>query len=107
VTDSLQLGFEALAEAEAREAHARLLAQLVPIAQGLARMRPEGITVADVRREAARYGLVPASAEGRELSFLGAVMKQAQLVATEEFRRSDVDASHGNLHRVWKRPGGA
>jgi len=101
---SLQLGFQALEETAAREAHQRLLAQLVPIAQGLARMRPEGITVADVRREAARYGLVPASGPGRELSFLGAVMRRAGLVGTEEFRRSDVDASHGNLHRVWKRP---
>ena len=100
---SLQLGFQALAETEAREAHQRLIEKLIPIAQGLARVRPEGVIVADVRREAVRHGLLPAKAKGRELAFLGAVMQKAGLVSTEEFRRSDVDASHGNLQRVWRR----
>ena len=101
---SLQLGFQALMETEAREGHQRLIDKLIPIAQGLSRMRPEGLTVADVRQEAVRQCLLPAKAKGRELAFLGAIMQRAGLVATEEFRRSDIDASHGNLHRVYKRP---
>lgn len=76
----------------------------MPIAQGLARVRPEGVIVADVRREAVRYGLLPAEAKGRELAFLGAVMRKAGLVATEDVRRSDVEKSHGNWQRVWRRP---
>lgn len=98
----LQLGFEALEQAASREEHARLIAKLVEIAQGLSRMRPHGVTVADVRHEAVRQCLLPRQAKGRQLAFLGAVMREAGLVATEEFRRSDVEKSHGNLHRVWK-----
>ena len=104
MTDSLQLGFQALEATAARDDHRRLIDKLVEIAQGLARVRPEGIIVSDVRREAVRYGLLPAKAKGRELAFLGALMQKAGLVSTEEFRRSDVDASHANLQRVWKRP---
>ena len=102
--DSLQLGFQALEETAARDAHQALIAKLVPIAQGLARMRPEGLTVADVRQEAVRQCLLPAKAKGRELAFLGAIMSRAGLVATEEFRRSDIPESHANLHRVYRRP---
>jgi hypothetical protein len=104
VTDSLQLGLDALDETARTADHRSLIEKLVPIAQGLSRVRPEGVTIGDVRREAVRQHLLPAKAKGRELAFLGAVMAKAQLVATEEFRRSDVDASHGNLHRVWRRP---
>ena len=102
--DSFQLGFEALERAAARDDRRSLIEKLVEIAQGLARVRPEGLTIADVRGEAARRQLLPAKAKGRELSFLGAVMKRAGLVSTEEFRRSDIDASHGNVQRVWRRP---
>lgn len=104
MTDSLQLGFTALDATASTADHRALIAQLVPIAQGLARVRPTGVTVADVRGEALRQHILPAKPKGRELAFLGAVMRKAQLVATEEFRRSDVEASHGNLHRVWVRP---
>lgn len=104
MTDSLQLGFQALEATAARDDHRRLIDRLVEIAQGLARVRPEGVTIADVRAEAVRGQLLPAKAKGRELSFLGAVMKRAGLVSTDDFRRSDIDASHGNPHRVYKRP---
>lgn len=103
MTDSLQLGLEGLDRAAQHKTE--IIGRLVAIAQGLARIRPEGVTVADVRGEAVRQCILKPIAKGRELAFLGAVMKRAGLVSTEEFRRSDVDASHGNLHRVWKRPG--
>lgn len=104
-SSSLQLGFTALEQTAARDEHRALIAQLIPIAQGLARMAgARGVTVADVRTEAVRQCILPASSRGRQLAFLGAVMKRAGLVSTEDFRRSDVDASHGNLHRVWKAP---
>jgi hypothetical protein len=104
MTDSLQLGLDALDATASTADHRSLIERLIPLAQGLARVRPDGVTVGDVRREAVRHGILPAKAKGRELAFLGAVMQKAGLVSTEEFRRSDVDASHGNLHRVWKRP---
>ena len=99
---SLQLGLEGLDRAA--EHKTEIIRRLVEIAQGLSRVRPDGITIADVRFEAVRQCILKGKARGRELAFLGAVMKRAGLVSTEEFRRSDVDVSHGNLHRVWKRP---
>jgi hypothetical protein len=104
VTDSAQLGFEALATTAATPNHARLLERLVPLAQELARVRPSGLTVGDLRVEAVRRRLLPAIAKGRELSFLGAIMRKAGLVSTEEFRRSEIKASHGNPHVVYRRP---
>jgi hypothetical protein len=101
MSDSLQLGFEGLERAAAHKTD--IIRRLVEIAQGLASVRPEGVTVADVRQEAVRQCVLSGKPKGRELAFLGAVMKRAGLVATEEFRRSDVEQSHGNLHRVWKR----
>lgn len=103
MSDSLQLGLEGLDRAAALKTD--IVRRLIEIAQGLARVRPEGVTVADVRQEAVRQCILKREAKGREYAFLGAVMKRAGLVSTEEFRRSDVDASHGNLHRVWKRVG--
>src|SRR5437660_4656339 len=102
---SLQLGFEAMERAAARDDRRSLVDKLLAIAQGLARVRPEGVTIADVRFEAVRQCILKREAKGREYAFLGAVMKRAGLMSTEEFRRSDVDVSHGNLHRVWKRNG--
>lgn len=104
MTDSLQLGFEAMERAAAAADRRGLIEKLVEIAQGLARMRPEGVTIADVRAEAVRQCLLPAIAKGRELAFLGAIMPRAGLISTDQVRRSDIDASHGNLQRVWKRP---
>ena len=102
--DSLQLGFAALDETASRADHQAQIAALVPLAQELAKARPRGVTISDLRHEAVRRGLLPATAAGRALSFLGYVFKAAKLVTTEEFRRSDVDASHGNPHRVWVLP---
>lgn len=101
MTDSLQLGLDGLDRAA--ENKTEIIGRLVAIAQGLSRVRPEGVTVADVRIEAVRQCILKGQAKGREFAFLGAIMKRAGLVSTEDFRRSDVDASHGNLHRVWKR----
>lgn len=100
--DSLQLGLDGLYRATERKTE--IIGRLVEIAQGLARMRPDGLTIDEVRREGVRQCLLPAKAKGRELAFLGAVMKRAGLVAGPDFRRSDIDASHGNLMRVWLRP---
>jgi len=102
VSESLQLGLDALGVTAA--AHGALIAQLVPVAQELARRQPAGVTIGDVRQEAVRRGLLPATTRGRALAFLGAVMRQAQLVATAEYRRSEIPASHGNLHRCWRLP---
>lgn len=102
MTSSLDLGLFALEETAAK--HDELIRRLIPIAQGLARVLPDGVTVADVRCEAVRQCILKPAAKGRELAFLGAVMKRAGLVSTADFRRSEIDASHGNLHRVWKRP---
>lgn len=101
MTDSLQLGLAGLDRAAERKTE--ILRRLIEIAQGLSRMRPEGLTVADVRAEAVRQCLLPAKAKGRELAFLGAVMQRAGLISTDQVRRSDIDASHGNLQRVWRR----
>jgi len=102
VTDSLQLGLQGLDRAA--EHKTEIIRRLVVIAQSLARVRPAGVTVADVRFEAVRQCILKGKAKGRELAFLGAIMRRAGLVSTEEFRRSDVEDSHGNLHRVWKGP---
>jgi hypothetical protein len=98
VTDSLDLGLFALEETAAK--HDQLIRQLAEIAQGLARVMPEGVTISDVRKEARRQCLtLPEKSH-----FLGAVMKRAGLIGTDETRRSDIDESHGNLQRVWRRP---
>lgn len=100
--DGLQLGFEALELAAAKAERKALIEKLVPIAQELAqRAGDNGITVANLRHAAQRYGILPRSGDERALSFLGAVMRKAKLIATKHFRRSDVTCSHGNAHRVW------
>lgn len=100
---SLQLGLEGLDRAA--EHRTEIIRRLVEIAQGLARVhRADGVTIADVRAEAVRQYILTGKAKGRELAFLGAVMKRAGLVNTGEYRRSEIDASHGNLHAVWKQP---
>lgn len=98
---SLQLGFDALDQTAAR--HAGEIARLVPLAKKLAwAAGSEGCTVADLRHAATLAGLLTGRERGRELSFLGAVMKAAGLTATQEWRRSSIPASHGNLHRVFR-----
>lgn len=82
--------------------HQAAIALLVPLAQELAhRAGSHGITVADLRIVGAQRGLLPNAGEGRQLSYLGAVMKAAGLRATKDLRRSVVPETHGNIGRVW------
>jgi hypothetical protein len=61
-----------------------------------------GLTISDVRITAENRGVLTGEERGRRLSYLGTVMKRAGLEPTEEFRRSDVPRSNGNLHRVYR-----
>lgn len=82
--------------------HETEITLLIPIAQRLAREAgAQGVTVADVREEAARKGLIPPLGKGRSLSYLGALMKRAGLVATDQTRRSHIEGSNGNRGTVW------
>jgi hypothetical protein len=100
---SLQLGFDALDQTERRALNRYRVKLLVPIAQELAqRAGPQGITVANLRLEAVRRGILSGEEQGRALSFLGAVMRKAGLTATNDWRRSHISKSHGNAHRVWR-----
>jgi hypothetical protein len=93
----------AIAVAEFNRPHT--VAVLVPLALEIAELAgPQGLTVANVRLAAVQRGILPPGATGRELAFLGALMKRAGLRPTTEMRRSQVVASHGNLHRVWVHP---
>jgi hypothetical protein len=84
-------------------AAATVIAALVPVAQTLATECPyDGITVADVREAGEKLGILTGRETGRQLSFLGNVMKRAKLKPTQNFRRSPIAKSHGNLHRVWQ-----
>lgn len=95
---AVQLGFEAL-ESTAKS-HQVEVDGLAALANLLARQAgSNGITVGDLRREAR----LP-TGKGRQWSFLGAVMKRAGLIPTDVWRRSDVEATHGNLNRVWILP---
>jgi hypothetical protein len=77
------------------------VARLIPLARELARKRVAGITVSDLRVAAVSRGLLTGQETGRRLSFLGAVMKRAGLSNTGNWRRSDVEQSHGNLNAIW------
>lgn len=96
--DALQLGLLALEEAAAR--NEPRIEGLVRIARGLA---ASGLatTVADVREEAVRQGVLTGREKGRELSFLGAVMRRAGLRPLDSWRRSHLETTHGNLNREW------
>lgn len=61
-----------------------------------------GCTISDVRITAENRGVLTGEERGRRLSYLGTVMKRAGLEPTEEFRRSDIPRSNGNLHRVYR-----
>lgn len=96
---STDLGMQALEETAAK--HEAMITMLVPIARELAeKAKGYGVTISDVRLTAIQRGLLPPDAEGRALSFLGAVLARAGLVPTERFRRSDIARAHGNLNRV-------
>lgn len=95
---------ERYAEQAASE-HEEEIRKLIPIAQRLAaELGPEGVTVADVRAEAVKLGLIPPLGEGRSLSYLGALCRRAGLVATNRTRRSHVEGSHQNRHVCWTLP---
>jgi hypothetical protein len=95
---SVEAGLRARDETAAK--HAREIAELVPLAQELARKAPDGITVSDVRLFAVQRGLLTGQEKHRQLSYLGKVMEAAGLVPTGEYRRSSILRSHGNLHAV-------
>ena len=93
--------------ADAASRHALDIRLLVPLATELAqRVGAVGLTVADLRAEAERRGLFKPglNTRDRSLSYLGAVMKAAGLVATDRTRRSFIPHSNGNLLRVWTTP---
>ena len=94
MTQALQLGMESLLKAAG--SHEREIARLVPIAQSIAQERGT-VTISEVREAA---GLL--EGRGRALSYLGAVMKAAGLVPTNEWRRSEIPGTHGNLNRVFR-----
>jgi hypothetical protein len=89
------LGMQALQRTATR--HAAEIQRLVPLAQRLAEAGP--ITTETLRRAAGLW-----ESRGRELSYLGAVMKAAGLVPTGAYRRSELPASHGNLIVEWRKP---
>lgn len=72
----------------------------------------EGVTIADVREAALKnldtlpqlVGVIPAKGEGRQLAWLGGVLKKAGLVPTDRIRRSHILGSHGNRHVVHIHP---
>lgn len=86
---------------------------LVGLARALALTAgQDGITVADLREAASKSGdtlpglaeAIPAKGRGRELAWLGGVLKAAGLKATDRIRRSHIPGSHGNRHVVHLHP---
>lgn len=85
--------------------HEQQIRALIPLAQELGRkVESLGCTVSDLRLYAVQRGLLTEKEKGRELSYLGVVMKRAGLVATDRVRRSGIRRSHGNLHRLFVLP---
>lgn len=83
----------------------RDIERLVPIAQELARKAGQyGVTISDVRLAAVQRGILTGEETGRQLAYLGAVMRVAKLSATTLTRRSTIEKSHGNRHTVWVDP---
>ena len=83
-------------------AHKSDIEALIPLAQELARKAGvSGVCVSDLRVVATQRGLLGASV-GRKLSFLGAVMQAAGLTPTDQWRRSVIPGSNGNLNRCWR-----
>lgn len=91
--------------APAAAAHREEIARLIPLCIELGRKAGlAGVTVADLRITAVQRGYLTGQERGRHLSYLGAVMKEAGLVKTGEYRRSHIEKSHGNLHTVYILP---
>jgi len=82
-----------------------LIRALVPIARALAtRASDRKITVANLRHAAEQRGLLTGAERGRRLSFIHSVFPKAGFLRTDDYRRSDLPRSHGNLHRLWYLP---
>lgn len=97
-------GKAALAKAASK--HEADIVRLIPLATALAKAAgEEGVTVANLRLAAVQQGLLTGAEQGRELSYLGAVMKRAGLTATDRMRRSHIPATHGIRNVVWIAPG--
>lgn len=80
----------------------RDIERLIPLARQLAAAAgTNGITVANLRIAAVNASILTGQESGKRLSYLGVVMKKAGLVPIAEYRRSHIDRSHGNLHRVF------
>jgi hypothetical protein len=82
----------------AAKTHRAAMEQLVPVALEVAlRAGPQGCTVGDIRLLAQRRGLIPQIGEGRQLSYLAALPKQAGLVSTGDRRMSPIPRSRNDL----------
>lgn len=76
--------------------------RLIPLARELAeKAGPDGVTIADLRLYAVQRGILTGRETGRQLSYLGAVLRCAGLAKTALWRRSHIERSHGNPHRVF------
>lgn len=84
-----------------QDAELGLVADMDPIARELATAREDRrLTVADLRHEAVKRGVLTGAEQGRRLSFLHAVMPAAGFEPTADFERSNIPRSHRNLNRV-------
>jgi hypothetical protein len=103
---SRNLGLSEAEKARARKAaRGPVVRALTELAKELAaKAGAAGVTVADLRLTGVQRGLLPQSGDGRELSYLGAVLRAAGLVATSYTRRSVIGVSHGNAHRIYVAP---
>lgn len=100
-TASIEAGRAALTATASK--HQADIERLRPLALELARKAPE-ITVSDLRLYAVQRGLLTGQENGRELSWLGAVMAAAGLEPTGSWVRSKILKSHGNLHQTYRLP---
>lgn len=97
---ALDTGMEALARTVPKNED--MIARLVPIAQELAwKFGTDGITTTDLRLEASDRRILTGLERGKDLSYLGAVMKRAGLVNSGNYRRSTLKVTHGIPQAVW------
>jgi hypothetical protein len=100
-----QLAFHLARRGQQRSAakHRAEIDRLLPMVKELVAQRGS-ITVDDIRLEGSRRNLLNLHSEGRALSFLGVLMREAGLVSTGQRVRSHIPATHGNLRSVWRLP---
>lgn len=113
MTTQLELGHQARdsALAAAIAKHGPVYEKLVLLARTRALLEGStGITVADLREGAALSpdpevrAAIPLKGAGRELSWLGGVLKAAGLKPTDRIRRSHIPGTHGNRNVVFLHP---